>query len=347
LLYAILQRAAPLAALIAICFMCSVVRAQVTTERPGAQSAASSPSRGESAHTSATIHWQHVPLRDAVGRLQSLFGQPVFVDRRIDPSMRITLDIEASSAEEVLTSIAAERAWGAAKVGKVLYLGPGGAAEQLHAIAAAKSQEVARLPAEARTSLLQKRSLAWPRLSEPRKLVGSLVEKRGWRLTEAETIPHDLWDAGILPESTLADQLSVLLIGFDLTFTLDADHRSIVLVPLKDSARLHRPTPTPKRSALPPKSKRTAKESRQVYTLRVKEQPVRAVLQEFSKRLHWAIQTDEASIQAAGKSLDTRVSFSVENADQERLLDALLRPAGLDYRLEGDVVRIIARRYSD
>jgi hypothetical protein len=41
------------------------------------------------------------------------------------------------------------------------------------------------------------------------------------------------------------------------------------------------------------------------------------------------------------------VSFSVENADQAHLLEALLRPAGLDYRLEDERVRIIAGRYDE
>ena len=42
----------------------------------------------------------------------------------------------------------------------------------------------------------------------------------------------------------------------------------------------------------------------QVYTLRVQEKPVGAVLRELSQRLHWAIQIDEDAIRAAGKSLD-------------------------------------------
>jgi hypothetical protein len=74
---------------------------------------------------------------------------------------------------------------------------------------------------------------------------------------------------------------------------------------------------------------------------------VGAVLQAIAKQLHWAIQIDEDSIRKAGKSLDTRISFSVENADQEHLLDALLRPAGLDYRIEGEQVRIMAGRYEE
>ena len=43
---------------------------------------------------------------------------------------------------------------------------------------------------------------------------------------------------------------------------------------------------------------------------------------------------------AAGISLDKRVSFSVENADREKLLDALLTPAGLEYRIDGEQIRV-------
>ena len=74
---------------------------------------------------------------------------------------------------------------------------------------------------------------------------------------------------------------------------------------------------------------------------------MRAVLKELSTRLHWQIEPEEDSIRAAGRSLDTRVSFSVANADQEQLLESLLKPAGLDYRSDGDRVRIIPLRYVD
>ena len=65
------------------------------------------------------------------------------------------------------------------------------------------------------------------------------------------------------------------------------------------------------------------------------------------KRLHWAVQIDEEAVRAAGGSLDTRVSFSVENADREHLLEALLHPASLDYSIEGEVIRIVPQRYGN
>ena len=67
-----------------------------------------------------------------------------------------------------------------------------------------------------------KQQLAWPRLSEPRQVISAVIEQRGWRVAEPERIPHDLWAAGELPELSVAEVLTVLLIGFDLTFELQA-----------------------------------------------------------------------------------------------------------------------------
>jgi hypothetical protein len=83
--------------------------------------------------------------------------------------------------------------------------------------------------------------------------------------------------------------------------------------------------------------------STQVYTLRVQEQPVGAVLNELGARLGWKIEIDSDEVRAAGLSLDKRISFSVANSDEDELLDALLRPAGLDYRRDGEKLKIVPR----
>jgi hypothetical protein len=67
------------------------------------------------------------------------------------------------------------------------------------------------------------------------------------------------------------------------------------------------------------------------------------VLQELGRRLNWPIEIDERAIGAAGRSVDERVSFAVENATQEELLEALLRPAGLSFRRDGERIRVVPR----
>jgi hypothetical protein len=184
-------------------------------------------------------------------------------------------------------------------------------------------------------------------LAEPRRVVESAVEGRGWRIANVDAIPHDLWSSGRLGALSLTDQLTLLLVGFDLTFELRPKDQSIEIVPLRAVQTAHSTHAVTKQSPSSIKAPKTKQGARRQYTLRVQEQPVGAVLQALAKRLNWTIQIDEEGIRKAGKSLDTRVSFSVDKAAQEQLLEALLKPAGLDFRIDGERVRIIAERYGE
>jgi hypothetical protein len=294
------------------------------------------------------IHWRQVPLRDAVSRLEEVFDENVFVDRRVDPSQRVSLDIEASQIEDVLAPIAKPRKLGVGRLGRLVYLGPRNAAERLPALAAMRVAEIEELSARQAVTLERRRPLQWPRLTEPRELVDSLVEERGWRVDQAERIPHDLWAAGELPAMGVAEQLTVLLMGFDLTFAVRARERTLAIVPV-DTALLERfggqatPQAVGGQDALRPRFDNALAETRQVYTLRVAEQPVRAVLDELTKRLNWQIEIDEAAIRAAGRSLDERVSFAVKNVGPDELLEEVLRPAQLSFRRDGERIKIVPR----
>jgi hypothetical protein len=301
--------------------------------------------RRRSSSPIATIHWQGVALRDAIGRLEPLFPERIFVDRRIDPDQPISLDIDATSAVHVCDAIAAELDLSVARLGGLIYLGPI-AAGDIRGLTLSGSREAARLPVNVRSKLLGKKSLTWPQLTEPRELIQSLAVQNGWQVTNVERIPHDLWAAGELPELPVVNQLTVLLFGFGLTFELQPANRTIAIVDLPSTTlgRANEIAAKPSAESRPRRAP-NPRGTKQVYTLRVQEKPVGAVLRELSQRLNWAIDIDEDAIRAAGKSLDQRVSFSVENADREKVLDALLTPAGLEYSMSGEQIRILPKRY--
>ncbi len=290
----------------------------------------------------ATVHWVDVPLRDAIGRLVKLFDAAVFIDRRIDPNKRVTLAATASSAEEVLNRIAEQHGWGVSRLGRVTFLGPPAAAQRLRRVAAARSDDVAHLTGTLRAPFERKRSHTWPRLAEPRELVTTLVEDNGWRIADAERIPHDLWSAGSLSGLTLTEQLTLLLIGFDLTFKIHTSERVIQIVALEPAVEVVA-TDDAARRRTRKSAVRTPAGTKQVYSLRVAEKPVGAVIRELAKRLDWQIAYDEAAIQAAGRSLDARVSFAVENVEQDELLEAVLQPAGLSFRRNGERITVVPR----
>jgi len=296
--------------------------------------------------STATIHWQGVPLGETLDRLKLLYNDPVFVDRRVDPGQRVTLDMSASSAEQALGGIADACGLDTARLGRLLYLGPASEASRLRPLATLRARDVGRLPADARSTLSGRHSLSWARLSEPRQIATTAAEQCGWRIVDAELIPYDLWPANELPELSFAEEMTVLLIGFDLTFEIRAEEHAIRIVPLLPNVAPAPAHNTRNRTPIKVPTAGQAGGAKQVYTLHVQEKPVGAVLHELANRLHWNLQIDEDAIRAAGKSLDQRVSFSVTNADQEKLLDALLGPAGLEYREDGEQILVVPQRYS-
>jgi hypothetical protein len=324
------------------CCACSLVLLLIAAERNAADQLA------QGARRTVTIHWDQVPLRDAVERLGELFEDAVFVDRRVDPEQRVTLDVEASDADEVLATIAESRNLGVGRLGPLLYLGPRTAAERLAPLARAKDKELARLNIDRQASMGRRMSISWSRLAEPRVLVQSLLEERGVRVIGLKRVPHDLWAAGKLPALTLAQQLTILLIGFDLTFEVRPSKRTIEIVPL-DAAQLANLQPATERprQLSPPRTVRSPGQAKQVYTLRVAEQPVEVVLRELARRLGWRVEIDEAGIKAAGATLERRVSFDVENVGQDELLEALLEPAGFAFVREGEKIKIVPRTPDD
>ena len=336
-------------ALVATMFADTHSYAQVTKRESGrseriAANADSGQANGRPPSTT-TIHWQGVPLHETLDRVRQTFQVAVFVDRRVDPNTRVTLDIAATSAEQALGGIADSCGLDIARLGKLLYLGPASAAGRLRPLANLRTRDAAKLPVDLRNAVLKRQPLAWPRLGEPRQLVITLAEQNGWRVVDADKIPHDLWSANELPDLNLAERLTVLLLGFDLTFEFRPEDHAIHIVPLEANVA---PAPAHSTRNRPPAkipNTHTAGGTKQVYTLHVQEKPVGAVLRELANRLHWNLRIDEDAIRAAGKSLDQRVSFSVENADQDKLLDSLLTPAGLEFRDEGEQILILPQRY--
>ena len=196
-----------------------------------------------------------------------------------------------------------------------------------------------------KSSLTERRRIVWPPLTEPRGLVTRLVEEHGWHVAGSETIPHDLWAAGALPAMALADQLTVLLAGFDRTYRVLPEQRAIEIVPV-DWASIRPAKSVAPDKPRPPRGTPGSKQApagKQVFTLRIENQPVGKVLEQLGQRLGWKLAIDEAALRAAGRSLDMRISFVVENVDENQLLDALVKPAGLKAERDGDSVRITPR----
>jgi hypothetical protein len=80
-----------------------------------------------------------------------------------------------------------------------------------------------------------------------------------------------------------------------------------------------------------------------IRSLTIQEQPVGPVLSQLAAKLKFELRMDRSAIEAAGISLDQRVSMQVENATLDDVLRELLKTTGLTYRHQNGVVEIVPR----
>ena len=69
-------------------------------------------------------------------------------------------------------------------------------------------------------------------------------------------------------------------------------------------------------------------------------QPLEKVLTQFASQLKLELKLDRAAFESAGVSLDQLVSFSVEDATFDQLMDAVVGPAGCTWRREGNLLEV-------
>lgn len=260
----------------------------------------------------------------AVRRLMASSSVGLWIDRRVDPGERVTLSSKALPLGELLEAVAQERGLGTAELGGLVYLGPKVYAEKLPALAA-------DWRASATARLKRRGSREWPRLTTPGRLAGQIAADAGCQIENPEAIPHDLMTAGGFTEMVHGDQLTLLLLGFDLRWRpAEANDKALRVEPI-DYAKLKSTRPPRARSS---EGQGVATEQR--FTLRVVEQPAGAVLRQLAEQLQLEleIESDAATLGAH------RISFQVDQATLEELCGAIGAAAGVTINLEAERVLV-------
>jgi hypothetical protein len=330
------------------------------------------------------LHWQGVPLREALRGLAETQRVAIFLDRRVDPSRPVRLDLQDVTLQEALARIAASQRLGVTQLGPVFYFGPLDTTRRLRTLATVAQARVEKLSPATRAKYNRPEPWAWERLSEPRALIEQLAAAHGVTIENPQLVPHDLWPAASLPPMTLIRRLTLALAGFDLTLEVAGDGSALVLLPIGDRTAIVRayvvgPTAETVAARLRPflpgatiralrdqivvrgrvedhrrvaaflaggpversVTRRTTEPGVKAYTLTVENKPLGPVVRQLVAQLGYELEMDDAPIAAAGIDLNQIVSFQVEKAPLEKLLQAMLRPHRLDYRVEGRRIKIL------
>jgi hypothetical protein len=190
-------------------------------------------------------NWTGAPLRMAIGSLSRAEDVRVamFLDRRVDPDFKLTTAIAERPLSEALEELAKAAGGGISQIGAVIYFGPTATARRLRTLAELRREDARRLPDAAERSYIRQKPCRWEDLATPRELVTELASEASATALATELIPHDLWPTVDLPQLSLCDRLTLVLAGFDLTFSLEDDGATVRIVPMPAEVAITRRYP--------------------------------------------------------------------------------------------------------
>ena len=191
------------------------------------------------------VNVQEIQLREVLLRLQEQSGICIVVDRRIDPSQRLTLSTGRLSTDEVLRRLAAEIPNAGFSVNRAfVYIGPVATSQRLRTLCESQRSMIfdhrRQFDREIYRKLSGVRSLVWDELTSPRDIFFSLAADADLTVVNPDAVPYDLWHAGRVPAMPFAESATMLLCQFDLTFVIDAASAELTIVPMPEVVLLER-----------------------------------------------------------------------------------------------------------
>jgi hypothetical protein len=300
---------------------------------------------------------------------------PIVLDRRIDPELLVSVQVEDSELVDVLQEIAAAHGWQVGVLPDVVYVGPTSSASPLASWYVRESERLAALPAPVRNRWRRPSDASWPEITEPRALVERWLQQARVACRDTKMIPHDLWPAQALPRLDLLQRLTLVLAGFQLAPHV-ADDGSLEIVPLPPTVELTREYAIPARNVKdldswqqqladarfirdgarlqltgrvedhrrlaswlqdnPNRTRIPSRPGQKRFTLNVKNQRIDAVLLAVAQQTDLQVVWPEGSDELQA----TRVSLSVDNATLGELLSQLLRAQGAEFRIQNGRLQV-------
>lgn len=191
-----------------------------------------------------SVSWSNAPIRS---RLQSFSGTQklaFFLDRRIDPSLKINTRIRNGTTEQFLWQLASEQGIGVCRIEDFYYFGPTDTTEKLPLAIEALKQESTTRGKAFRKQWSKRRPIQTTEIIQPKQLLSRLAIENGFSIDNLDALPHDVWSRIALPSTTLEGRVAIVLAGFNKWFVRSEDGTSIEIIdfPRIESMKISIPT---------------------------------------------------------------------------------------------------------
>ena len=294
--------------------------------------------------------FQRVSLTQLISQLNTISKGVVVLDRLIDPTQHMTLTCQGEDLLAVLFKLADKTGTEVAVLESSVWLTPTGKAGSLEVADDERKATFQKLPARTRQALSTKQLLRWQAGEKPLILIEKLLARAN---TDSLTvtpydlsnlIPHDHLAAGSIPPLSLPEQLDLVVMQYN-HHTLwkqssnDASAVSVSFVPLPPPTDPKKQVTKPEQSQ--PNTSLPAGSSQEHYTLRVAA-PFDELLATISQRLKLKPLIDTQSLKTRGINPKEIIRLEIKDASRDQLLDAIVRPLGMEWSIERDHLSISA-----
>lgn len=182
--------------------------------------------------------WSNVGIRAILERIQSTQNISVILDRRIDPSLKLTIDVQNLPLEKGLEKIASQAHAEMGIVGSNIFIGPPQVVSNLLTLLELK-QEALRDLADSQPNLKsrvlilsRKKTFHYQDLDTPAQILQQITKAYRLTLSKQKQIPHDLWANGSLTAVDANQALSLVLIQLGFTYQWEKQGTQIQLEPV-------------------------------------------------------------------------------------------------------------------
>lgn len=291
--------------------------------------------------TEVRAAWTSVPLRGWARRISESTGTPVIVDRRLDPNLPVTLASDGDTLRAVLERVASTAGATVEPLASTTRLTPRDRAGRAAAAEAARIRGLRQLPADVRRRVERRSGWSWPAAAQPRDLVAAAATEAELDITGLDLVPHDHLPAAALPPLELGERLDLILADYDLRVAWSSTGGAIVPIEagIEPGDRAAPRRPPPRRD--PGARRAAAATETTVYSLRL-EAPLDQAVPAVAKALGLRSTIDTAALAARGIAPGEIVRVDARDLARDQLLDALVRPLGLAWAIDGDTLRVVA-----
>ncbi len=183
--------------------------------------------------------WKDAQLRDRLMAFSDAENIAVMLDRRVDPSTIVNLGIENKTVEQIFWRVGSAAKIGVCRIEDCYYFGPVDTIVELPIAMETLSRQAKKVKSRSKVKWTVKRQVRTGTVVATKSLIEAIATKHGFTVNGLEKLPHDLWYSVSLPPTSVLAQMQLMLAGFNKTFEIAPDAKSITIIdfPQTESAR--------------------------------------------------------------------------------------------------------------